>query len=193
VAGALTILAGGTVWILGQLPKLRKLYAWRTKVDIVAFDSAHGMTVVNVGDGPVLLTHFMMEIPGIGSETLTIDEVIQPSQILRKSFGYNPNAKEYVLINHGSLDVWRQAVIQARMGYGANCVSAIVLSESGSSLAMFKDVDSRDRHAMRFLNASLSVHYNDLRGATGKTTVPVRGVLYARRNCPVARDMFASP
>ena len=164
--------------------------AWRSEVRVIAFESTKSITVTNVGDGPVLLSYITVDILGIDSSSFALNTMLKPGEVLTKDFPSSPESQAYVLINHSTIESWRRAILEAKPGFGRNCVAAVVVSQNDPSLMMYQDVHKRDPHELRYLQASMSLHYNDLRQGPEHTEVPVRGLLYARRDCEAGRQVF---
>lgn len=143
-----------------------------------------------MGDGPIVLGHVALDIPGIDSRNFTLNAYLKPGEIATKTFPRVPHSGSYTLINHSTIHSWRHAVAKARHGFGPNCVAAVVLSENDAAFMMFTDVDKNDPHEFRFLNATMKVQYVDLHSGAEETFIPVRGVLYARRDCPEGQEVL---
>jgi len=185
IVGVLSAVSVGVAYLANRLPAMRRAIAWRSDVKVIEFDSVDGLTVLNAGDGPVLLSYIALHVPGIAAATLHINQRVEPSQTatfnLSGKAGPGPNVG--VLINHASPVEWKRAVTHASIDPGSSCVTAVVYARSDPTYIVFAESAKSDRHVMPKVEATAILHYVDLKTGAGQIDIPSHGLLFCRQRC----------
>lgn len=61
IIGILSVVAGVLVFAISSLPEVRKALAWRDEVALLSFQSTQSISIANIGDGEVFVTHLHIE------------------------------------------------------------------------------------------------------------------------------------
>lgn len=186
ITGLASLIGAAVVYAVTTAPELRKTFAWRTNLRVIAFESNQGITVVNAGDGPVLLSHVALSVDRIGTSTMPINEVAQRAGVVRHR-SPAPMAshwKSRELIEHPTSAEWQRAIRNASPVIGERnyCVAAIVFVESDPAYLMF--VAAHRGHSLPSVGASATLHYWDLRTGAGSIPLSARALLFRSTTCP---------
>jgi ribosomal protein L40E len=185
VAAALTLLGGVVLYTFKLGPSLRKELAWRTEIRVIALDTSHGVTVLNTGDGPVLLLNVSLEIEGVGTRSIPINKRIEPGQMVEHDMKKLPSARtRSVLLAHVTSAEWREAVVAARSLDDSSCISAVAFADIDPSYALFAEAGRRDPHHFPALHASAVIHYFDFRAGGNQLRIPAHAFLFRGSDCP---------
>jgi ribosomal protein L40E len=82
VAGLLTLAASLLIYTITTLPVIRKMLAWKDDVDVLAFESSRRITLINSGDGDILVTHVVLsaEAPRFSSAE-SVEQLLPPKAV----------------------------------------------------------------------------------------------------------------
>jgi len=183
VAVGLSLLGAVSLYILDHASDIRRAFAWHSALRVIAFDSSKGLTVLNTGDGPILLSHLALEIEGVGTSSYEIAKTIKPLEMLQQDMPRPFATDRYVLIAHVSHEQWLAAVTAARSLSSQNCVYAAAFADTDPSYLTFAEAGRRDRHHFPWLHAIASLHYYDFRTGAGEVKIPAHAFLFRRSNC----------
>jgi hypothetical protein len=184
-AGVALVFAAGA-YIISAIPSVRRTFAWRSDPRVVAFDSGRGITVLNAGDGAVLLSHVSLKIENIGTKTLAINRVVERAQALRHDWTIDEDGRfgDWILIGQASPVSWAQAVAKSGIGFTdhlhGKCYGAIVYSLSDPGYRMYEEHYAQH---LRYAHATALLWYHDLAKGEGQISVPVRALLFYNGAC----------
>ena len=183
IAASLTLLGGLLLWGVKLVPVLRKQLAWKTELRVIAFNSDRGLTLLNTGDGPVLLSNIALAIEGIGTQSIRINKRVEPGQMLQHDLQGKVAAKGATLLAHLSPAEWRDAVAKAQSRADTACISAIAFADTDPGYAVYASAGRRDPHHFPTLHAGVTLHYFDFRAGGGQVSIPAHAFLFRRSNC----------
>ena len=184
VSAGLMLFAAVFAYAIRTIPTLRRLINWRTELHVTAFESTRGLTVLNSGDGAVLVSAIDFSIDGYGMHSIAIDKTVQPGQVLRFDQPSPANrAKRNMLVAHTSYSEWHTAMASARLASEWKCVFPIAFSESDSHYQMYAAASRSDPHPFPSLAASAKLRYVDVRSGAGELAIPARAFLFRRSDC----------
>lgn len=86
IIGILSVVAGVLVFVISSIPEVRKALAWRDEVAFLSFQSTKSISIANIGDGEVFVTHLHIEgeTPDerIYTKTERINQSISPGMVV---------------------------------------------------------------------------------------------------------------
>jgi hypothetical protein len=78
------------VWLVSMLPSIRKIICWKDDVRVIGLNSLGSTIVGNFGDGPIFLSHILVELPEIEnkfrqrSHRIEFLKLLKPGEIAEK-------------------------------------------------------------------------------------------------------------
>ena len=187
IAGAISLVFAAGAYIISTLPGIKRTLTWRSDPRIVAFESQRGVTVFNAGDGPLLLSHITINVRNVGTQTLPINRVVPPAEIMRHD--WNPDMSKFAswaLLGRAPAPRWQQAVAASGVGLDAphhKCHGAIVYSVTDPSYLMYSQAHAQ---RLQYVEASAVLYYYDLRAGEGRADIPARALIFYNENCVAA-------
>lgn len=185
MVGLLTIVGLVSGYAEKLIPAARKAIHWRSKLEVIGLHSGRQeVTVMNVGDGPVFLSHVQIVLPGVGVSLIPIKKRADVNQVVMTSPA-PPNARQTdrILINHASPEEWMRAISATHWDDGENCVQTVVYADNDASYGVYLQADREDPHDMPQLEATAVLHYHDLKTGPGTQRIPAHALLFVRRDC----------
>lgn len=184
IAGAIALVFAAAAYIIATIPIVRRTFAWRSDLRVVALESARGVTVLNAGDGPVLLSHIWIRVDSVGRAPLLINRVVDRAQALRHDWITDDTSYgHWELLGRAPERNWAQAVAAAELGLRdvhRKCYGAVVYSLNDPGYLNF---DEAHKHNLRYVPATATLYYNDLRRGEGRIEVPVRALIFYEESC----------
>jgi len=185
VAGGLALIGGALVYSLKLWPTIRKDVSWKTEIRVVEFNSSERVTILNTGDGTVLLSHVTFDIEGIQTRTIMLNKLIKPLEMFQHNEPTRASSKPYYLLAHVSAAEWQAAIVAARNFDTSGCIYAAAFADTDPTYMMYADVSRRDPHHFPVLRAGASLHFYDPRKGSGEVKIPAHAYLFRRSDCSV--------
>lgn len=192
VAGGVALIGAAIAYTSGALPALRRRILWQTELRVVEFESTRVLTVLNTGDGPVLISDVTLWIDQIGSISISIGKTVRKDETLREEVLLPEHrAKTSVLLAHVSPEEWLQAIRIARQFDDMKCVFPIAFVDSDPHYRFYATAGRLDPHHFPSLLAHFTLHFRDLHSGIGRLSLPAHAFLFRRSDCQ--SGMIAAP
>ena len=184
VATALSLIGGASLYVFKALPAVRKEMSWKTKIDVISFNSGYNLVALNAGDGPVILVNVALKIDSVGTRNIQINKRIEPGQMLQYDIPISSASRgSTVLLAHVTPGEWQTALAVARSQAEGACILATAFANNDSTYALYADASRRDPHHFPVLSTSAVLHYYDLRTGSGQIDIPAHTFLFRRSDC----------
>lgn len=132
------------VFLITKLPEAWKAVHWTDEVRLLAFKSSEYVTVANVGDGPVYLSHIRIRFP---SQPLLADMVhqigatIAVSTVQSQSLISKTGPTQHQLVLNVADEQWQHTLRQVieSTAAGTRCYEILAFAEGDPGLIGFRD------------------------------------------------------
>ena len=142
VIGILTIVSGVIVFIISMAPEVRKAIIWRDEIQILSFNSIKAVSIANLGDGEVFVSHIQIEsdMPGF-SKAERLDISVPPEKAVSVPRDERDIAHirgNYSVAATSDLDAHRSLLSQANRPEDQACVLRVVATPTDPGYLTFK-------------------------------------------------------
>jgi hypothetical protein len=183
-AGVLSLAGAAVAYITANIPAVKRTLAWRSDVRVIAFDSSKGVTVLNAGDGPVLLSHVWLRIDGVGTRTLPVNRVVNHEQALRHDWPKDGGeADTWALLERVSPARWAQSVRSAGMTFNDphhKCYAAAAFSDNDPAYLLYAEARG---WKPQYVIAVAKLYYYDLRAGEGSVNLMAKALIFYNETC----------
>lgn len=119
LATTISLVGAALTYIVTTLPEVRKLVAWEESVSVLQFSTRKGLSIANVGDGVVHISHVNLEARHPTGKSLFTRTIQIDKDLERRKFMFSSgedaklNGMSLGIAGHGSLDDFTKSLDDA--------------------------------------------------------------------------------
>jgi hypothetical protein len=186
LAASISVVGAATSYIIKSAPQVRSTIAWEDKVLVLQFTSRKGLSIANVGDGPVHLSHVRLTAnksngAHIFTRTIQIDEVVETGKFssVKGDDSKRQTIGPLLVMSHDRDEDFDAALIDAgdiaAIEAGRKCFLWVVYASASPLLEGYRD---RMGDSLRSYPVSARLYFSSLTTRNSHVVdIPVVGLL----------------
>jgi predicted nucleic acid-binding Zn ribbon protein len=183
IIGVLTVVATLIVYIVSKIPEVRRVLLWSDNVLVTSFASHRDITVLNIGDGKVFLSHVSIRTGQGATKTFSINKTLDVDEIITHAADpeESDRLKSYKVVSLMKSEDWNKIVPRYKSPTDLKaCLTYAVFHEQDSWYLMYKDYYGK---GFQTIEVTASLHFFSVRKRENKIqSLPVRGMLLRNPN-----------